>query len=250
MLVSMVGELVFLKICGIALDDDASRQAIAAGLKRLAAARPDDLFYAICGGGAPVDSLRALFESDPNQVCRDWLERSGEVASPAEAAHWLAIGIMDERAKGLHEECRGVENLIFPPVARLLHEREGKLPRSWEVTSDSITYWLAVALACDPAFPRIFLLKDVDGAFKVHGSRGGLPRRARDVGGKLVRRILVYAGHPHPALLSYPFDEYLFGLVDEFQQPFYVVHWQHLDRVEALLEKGVAARFTKVIPLA
>ncbi len=246
----MAGEFVFLKICGMSLDDDASRYAIAAGLKHLAVARPGDLFYAICGGGAPVDSLRALFESDPDRVCRDWLERSGEVVSPAEAAHWLAVGIIDERAKRLHEECRGVENLIFPPVARLLHEREGNLPRSWEVTSDSITYWLAVALACDPAFPRIFLLKDVDGVFRVQGSRDELPRRARDVRGKLVRRILVHAGHPHPAMPSYPFDEYLFGLVDEFQQPFYVVHWQHLDRVEALLEKGAATRCTMVIPLA
>jgi aspartokinase-like uncharacterized kinase len=246
----MAGELVFLKICGIALDDDASRGAIVAGLKRLAASRPDDLFYAICGGGAPVDSLRAMFETDPNQVCRDWLERSGEAASPAEAAHWLAIGIMDERARGLHEECRGVENLIFPPVARLLREREGNLPRSWEVTSDSITYWLAVALACDPAFPWIILLKDVDGAFNVQNSRGGLPRRARGVRGRLVRRIVVHGGHPHPALPSYPFDEYLFGLVDEFQQPFYVVHWEHLDRVDLLLENGVAVQCTRIIPLA
>ncbi len=246
----MAGELVFLKICGIALDNDASRRAIVAGLKCLAAARPDDLFYAICGGGAPVDSLRALFDSDPDQVCHDWLERSGNAASPAEAAHWLAIGIMDERAKALHEECIGVENLIFPPVARLLHEREGNLPPSWEVTSDSITYWLAVALACDPAFPWIVLLKDVDGAFKVRSPRGGLPRRTCDVQGKLVRRIFVHAGHPHPALPSYPFDDYLFRLVDEFQQPFYVVHWQHIDRVEALLDKGVAKRYTRIIPLA
>jgi hypothetical protein len=70
------------------------------------------------------------------------------------------------------------------------------------------------------------------------------------VRGKLVRRILVHGGRPHPSLPSYPFDEYLFGLVDEFSQPFYVVHWQHLDRVERLLEKGAAVRCTEVISRA
>ncbi|MBN2153004.1 MAG: hypothetical protein JW839_16245 [Candidatus Lokiarchaeota archaeon] len=246
----MVGKLVFLKICGIALDIPASRQAIVAGLKSLAAARPDDLIYTICGGGEPVDMLRARFESDPDGVHREWLERSGEVASPVEAAHWLAIGIMDERASMMQMECRGVENLIFPPVTRLLREREGHLPRSWEVTSDSITYWLAVALACDPAFIAIFLLKDVDGALKTQPPRPGLPRRAHVVQGKLVRRILVHGGRPHPALPSYPFDEYLFGLVDEFRQPFHIVHWQHFDRVEGILEKAAMVRCTTVMPLA
>jgi hypothetical protein len=70
----MAGDLAFLKICGAALDDYASRRAIAADLKRLAVSRPDDLIYVICGGGAPVDSLRARFEVDPNGVCHDWLE--------------------------------------------------------------------------------------------------------------------------------------------------------------------------------
>ncbi len=246
----MVGKLVFLKICGIALDSPASRESIVIGLKALAAARPDDLFYVICGGGKPVDSLREQFSSDPDHVHREWLERSGDAVSPAEAAHWLAIAIMDERAKTMQEECRGVENLVFPPVTRLLREREGHLPRSWEVTSDSITYWLAVALACDPAFPVIVLLKEVDGILKTQNPKESLPRRTLIVPGKLVRRILVHDGHPHPALPSYPFDEYLFGLVDEFQQPFYVVHWQHVERVKNILERDAAVRYTKVMPLA
>nr|MDO8116123.1 hypothetical protein [Candidatus Sigynarchaeota archaeon] len=111
-------------------------------------------------------------------------------------------------------------------------------------------YWLAVALACDPGFPVIVLLKNIDGVIKMQPTRAGVPRRSRDVQGKIVRRILVHRGHPHPRLPSYPFDEYLFGLVDEFQQPFHVVHWQHLDRLIDILEKGAEAHSTKVMPIA
>ncbi|MEX2684709.1 MAG: hypothetical protein Q6373_024265 [Candidatus Sigynarchaeota archaeon] len=123
------------------------------------------------------------------------------------------------------------------------------MPRSWEVTSDSITYWLAMALACDPAFPVIVLLKDVDGVVMMNPPQARLSRRTPEIRGKLVRRIIVHGGRPRPCLPSFPFDEYMFKLVDEFQQPFFVVHWQHLDRVNNILEKDADLHSTKVMPL-
>ncbi|NMC07690.1 MAG: hypothetical protein GYA24_20925 [Candidatus Lokiarchaeota archaeon] len=116
------------------------------------------------------------------------------------------------------------------------------------MTSDSITYALAVALACDPAFPRIILLKDVDGALRVHATRGGLPRRSRDARGTLVRRILVRSQRPRPALPTYPFDEFMFALVEEYQQPFFIVNWRRIDRVLELLENGRTPFCTAVMP--
>jgi len=85
------------------------------------------------------------------------------------AAHWMAILAMDQYAyilahlagraavvRGRREVRAGRLNVLAPSTWLL---REDPLPRSWEVTSDSIGAWVAGAMRAR----RFVLVKDVDG---------------------------------------------------------------------------------------
>jgi 5-(aminomethyl)-3-furanmethanol phosphate kinase len=85
------------------------------------------------------------------------------------AAHWMAILAMDQYAyvlahlAGRAAVVRGRRHVragrlnVLAPSSWLL--REDPLPRSWEVTSDSIGAWVARAMSAR----RFVLVKDVDG---------------------------------------------------------------------------------------
>jgi aspartokinase-like uncharacterized kinase len=93
---------------------------------------------------------------------------------PDDPAHWMAVLAMDQfgwylAAGGLPvtrelTEPRGVEILL---PYQVLRERD-PLPHSWDVTSDTISAWVASELGLD-----LLVLKSVDG---IRGDGGLLPR--------------------------------------------------------------------------
>jgi aspartokinase-like uncharacterized kinase len=247
----MARDALFLKISGKLLDDFADRTAFLDCLKDFARVNPECLFYIVPGGGKKVDDLRAVHRSDPGRVVNEWHARHGDILDAEGAAHWRAIEIMDENGDLLLKSLKGCENVIVPRVSHLMKERKCNLPWSWDITSDSIVYWLATALAGETDdLPWIILLKQVDGVVDPGTPGISFPRRSRRLEGKLVDTIIVKKGKPRPSLSTYPFDTYMFVLVQEFKIPFYIVNWHHIERVSMLLGHIPGGISTKVMPVA
>jgi aspartokinase-like uncharacterized kinase len=244
----MPGRFIFLKISGAVIDDEIAWSRLRSDLITLASQLHDDLLYLIPGGGKAVDALRVESQERPELVVSRWKDLSGEIADPKVAAHWLAIRAMDQHAIKIGAAFHGARNIIIPPVSRLLQERDCPLPRSWGITADSITYWLALSLAGDPPFPWVFLLKDVDGVISAGKGAALISRRTKIVSGRIVRTILVHGTKPSLQLPSYPFDEYMFQLVEEFKLPFHVINWRHVDRIRHVLERRSAVPCTRIMP--
>jgi aspartokinase-like uncharacterized kinase len=114
----------------------------------------------VAGGGALADAVR---------------EYDRRLDLPAEAAHWMAILAMDQLGWALSELIPGAVRRTDLEVAdgvsvllpyALLRARD-PLPRSWDVTSDSIAAWVASAASAQ----RLVLVKPgadrlgVDGYF-------------------------------------------------------------------------------------
>nr|MDO8113205.1 hypothetical protein [Candidatus Sigynarchaeota archaeon] len=244
----MAREILFLKASGMIVDETGSRAAFAGALRNLAGRYPESLFYIISGGGKKVDALRKQYNDDPASIAQDWYNSHGVVLDPDLAAHWRAIEIMDSNGKILANDVKGCQNIVIPPVSRLMQERKCTLPASWDITADSIAYWLAAALAGEnDVLTWIILLKDVDGVITSPGKTAAILRRTKVTTGKIVDTIIVDHGKPSLLLPSYPFDTYLFALVKKHNIPFYIVNWKHLDRVDGLLKRQPGVVCTKIM---
>lgn len=123
-------------------------------------AHPSTCFTVLMGGGQAAD------------LVRDW---SAQFSLDDIAGHELAIAAMDFNTQLLRrlfpdwsvatcrEECAHAVNTnsnptLLSPTAFLEAEEHlagEKLPRSWDVTSDSLAVWLAGRLGCD----ELWLLK-------------------------------------------------------------------------------------------
>jgi len=103
------------------------------------------------GGGAMADAVRAL-------------------SPPGEAAHWMAVLAMEQTgwyiaSQGAvpFEELRCPDGVSVLLPYRVMREHD-PLPHSWDVTSDTISAWVAFELGLD-----LLLLKSVEGI--ISGSR-------------------------------------------------------------------------------
>jgi aspartokinase-like uncharacterized kinase len=140
------------------------------------------------------------------------------------AAHWMAILAMDQYAyvlarlagraavvRGRREVRAGRLNVLAPSSWLL---REDPLPRSWEVTSDSIGAWVARAMSAR----RLVLVKDVDGFLTPGRPRRLVPR----VGRRRVRGVV--DGHLARTLPA--------------RMPCWIVNGRYPARLVRLLETG------------
>ncbi|HJK66125.1 MAG TPA: uridylate kinase [Methanocorpusculum sp.] len=83
------------------------------------------------------------------------------------AAHWMAVSAMDQYGWFLSTFGVAVDDVCSMPLAgakillpyRVLRDAD-PLPHSWDVTSDTISAWIAGKLGCP-----LILLKSVDGVF-------------------------------------------------------------------------------------
>lgn len=234
----------FLKVSGALFDRPVALDAFVARFKDMAITHGSTaMFHLVPGGGEPVDALRRGMEDTPSRVSRAWASLSGNVLPAGEAAHWLAIDIMNGNARMLREAFQDIENIEVPDVLKFVTNDNCDLPRSWAATSDSITYYIATRQAMKGLATWIFLLKGVDG---VHA--GAAPGRRGEASGPLIPAITVHEGEVSPALGSYPFDDHVTTLVARYQLPFYIVHHEHLDRVAGILAGKQGVPCTKVTP--
>jgi aspartokinase-like uncharacterized kinase len=140
------------------------------------------------------------------------------------AAHWMAILAMDQYAyvlarlagraavvRGRREVRAGRLNVLAPSSWLL---REDPLPRSWEVTSDSIGAWVARAVGAR----RLVLVKDVDGFLAPGRPRRLVPR----VGRRRLRGVV---------------DRHLARTLPA-RMPCWIVNGRHPPRLVRLLETG------------
>lgn len=155
------------------------------------------------------------------------------------AAHWMAISAMningmlfvgmDRRFKAVETilECRNMASRGYVPVIlpyRLLKKIDS-LPRSWEVTSDSIALFIAHILNTD----HVILLKDVPGIYKNDDKKSIITSiRAREL--KDLKQSCI--------------DSYLPKLVERYKKDMYIASGLHPERMMNILdgEVGISTR--------
>ena len=146
------------KIGGKILEDFGNLSTTISQLERLYKEDKIQKIILIPGGGSIANFIRNVYN---------------ELKFTEELAHWMGILSMNYNGIALSEklpEVEIVENFeclneldkvfcIFLPYQYL--KANDKLPHSWEVTSDSITLFLAKEIGLNPCF----LIKNVDGIF-------------------------------------------------------------------------------------
>nr|MDO8116709.1 hypothetical protein [Candidatus Sigynarchaeota archaeon] len=191
----------------------------------------------VSGGGEAVDGLRENFQKliSPDKKREEELQAE---------YHWRSIDIMDSNGNRMRQYFASRERVSIPRIRNELEAHPPGLPETWEISSDSITYWLA----CHDGngSPKVVLLKDTDGVL-VSPTRGEILRRTLQPRGTVIKEIIVHDGVPFPLCSSYPFDAHLFKLVDRYHVPFYVVNSNHVERLRFLAENRDDFPFTRVI---
>jgi len=109
------------------------------------------------------DSPRPLLIVPGGGIFADTV-RSSVSAADADAAHWMACAAMDQygwmiAAEGLTTTSRITapkKTAVLLPYCTL--RRHDPLPHTWDVTSDTISAWVAKTAGCD-----LLVLKSIDG---------------------------------------------------------------------------------------
>jgi len=134
--------------------------------------KPDGLVVKVGGSLAPYistivpvlrDSPRPLLIVPGGGIFADAV-RSSASATDADAAHWMACAAMDQygwmiAAEGLTTTSRITapkKTAVLLPYCTL--RRHDPLPHTWDVTSDTISAWVAKTAGCD-----LLVLKSIDG---------------------------------------------------------------------------------------
>lgn len=171
-------------------------------LRVLARVAPATGILLVAGGGTAADRIRAL-------------HRRGRLTE--EEAHWRALRVLNGTAVRLARGC-GLRlpltaALPAPPsgpmVVLLPHatvRADAELPRSWDVTSDSVAAWAAARLPAE----GLLLLKSRDPP-SLESHQGGLPV------GEAVRMNLV--------------DPFLPRILEEAPYEAWTVNGRHPDRL-------------------
>lgn len=152
----MLRELIIVKIGGKILKNPKDLKSTISQLDLLCEKRIIQNIIIIPGGGSYANFVR--FIDDKLKIGDD-------------LSHWMAIYAMNQNGKDLCEKYPKIRLLDnFNELKNLTHElniflpfnflyQTDELPHSWNVTSDSITLYLAHKLELD----IVYLIKDIDG---------------------------------------------------------------------------------------
>lgn len=158
----MIDDVILFKIGGKIIDNNVDLENVISQLLTINQFKPSiKSIILIAGGGSEVDKIRKSYEK-------------GETND--EVAHWQAIKIMDLntlKIQDLYKDFTLIDS--FLELTRLISgserfkiinfltfkylKRNDELPHNWEVTSDSIAYFIAIKLNLS----NCFLIKDIDG---------------------------------------------------------------------------------------
>ncbi len=225
-----------MKVSGLILTNEIAFDSFVKGIMALLLFNENIHVTIIPGGGHEVDELRASFQ-DTN------ISDEERESNLQEIYHWQSVDVMDKNAKLIKDRFALHDRVFVPAIKTVLEEEQPQLPRSWDVTSDSITYWLACRDRT--TMPTIILLKDVDGVISpATGSE--VTRRAGQPAGKLLKEIKVREARPKPQCPSFPFDQFLFTLVERYRVPFYIINVSRLERLQQLAASREDFPFTLV----
>lgn len=242
---------IFIKLSGLVMEDMPLQKKLSGYFSSYLTKFQEHELNFIIGGGGKVDSLRDRFANEPEKLHEAWRGKGKNRADVNTIAHWSAIEIMQENADILQDVFPKDARIRFPKVLNIMKEKLNALPVSWDVTSDSITYWIANNSGMKNKVPWIFLLKPVDGVLSTTPGTGIITRRSSCVEGNLVRELNVKEGVPNPTLKTFPFDVYIFTLVQKYKIPFYIVNFNNPDRIEQIINDTSTSSsiFTKISSL-
>ncbi|MFX1328553.1 MAG: hypothetical protein ACFE91_10525 [Promethearchaeota archaeon] len=167
----------------------------------------------IPGGGLLVDFIRHLYE---------------KFHFNDDIAHWMAIYAMDYNGKELkrkfphlqinnnHKNLEKENRFISIFLSYKFLKEKDELPHSWEVTSDSITYYIAKTLSMD----ECFLIKDIQG---IYDSNQNIIKEISTKDFKQFKREgklrEIHSADSELKLKTEPIDPYLITLIDRYKIP-------------------------------
>lgn len=183
----------------------------------------------IAGGGQIADNIRTL---------------QRQLKFSENTAHWLAIMAMDINSVILTEmnkkfkqvetikECKKISQSRFIPVFTpfKLLKKIDVLPKTWQVTSDSIALFISHIFNSD----FTILLKDVNGIYK------NFKRQRKNIIRTISSKEIKY-------LQDTCVDKYLPNLISRYKKEVYVVSGLYPGRIKKIL-KGENVLFTRIIP--
>ncbi len=160
----MIDDVLIFKIGGRIIENNVDLENVISQLLTIKKFKPSiKSIILIAGGGSEVDKIRKSYEK-------------GEIND--EIAHWQAIKIMDLNALKIQniyfnliiiDSFTEITNLVksnrdFKIINFLTFKflkKNDELPHNWEVTSDTIAYFIAIKLNLS----NCFLIKDIDGIY-------------------------------------------------------------------------------------
>ena len=148
-------------------------------------------------------------------------------------AHWSAILAMHYNGFGISRKFSDFDFISdFNVLQKLINDNESKqilifgpynylsnedvLPHSWEVTSDSITLFLAYKLKLDVCY----LIKDVDGIFLKDKAFPITEISTKDYNNLIkANKLAKIENHTTDLKESQPIDSYILKLIDDYKIP-------------------------------
>ncbi|MHA1697680.1 MAG: hypothetical protein ACTSWN_02445 [Promethearchaeota archaeon] len=240
----MNGINVFLKISGLIIEKPTILDELIEDLVETSHDHDGLKFKVVIGGGKKVDKLREIYKNKPGEIQKLWMEKHHKRVCLDCAAHWLAIECIDENGAVIEKRYKDVQCLEIINVSKTLKQLNADLPESWDVTSDSIIYWIANRMSTNDNRFFIILLKEVTGILEIQECKHtSIPHRRSPVTGNLVQELKIVNGYPIPELISYPFDEFLFKLIDRYKSPIYIASYLKTGVIKRILNGERDSRY-------
>ena len=205
------------KIGGRILENSKNIASIISQLTKLYEENILQKIILIPGGGSYANLIRKIDE---------------ELKLGEDLAHWMAIYSMNYNGLELHRKFPGLEcteNLkeiqdtnkifcIFLPYNYL--RNNDTLPHSWDITSDSITLYIADQLQ----FNKCFLIKDIEGIYNIDEELIKLITTFQYIGLKESKKLAKIGLDQPTVKKSKPIDSYLLKLIDQTGIPCYLLN--------------------------
>jgi aspartokinase-like uncharacterized kinase len=169
------------------------------------------------GGGAYADFIRRL---------------DNELNLGEELAHWMAIKAMNYNGNKINREYPKAECIedfkmlqevqkkicIFLPYSYLRSTDD--LPHNWDVTSDSIAFYIA----CKLQLNQCFLIKDVDGLYNINNELIKNITTQRYTELKKSKNLAEFGDDLNTFKKTKPIDSYLLTLINQNNIPCYLIN--------------------------